>query len=204
LIDWSWLLADKGVNLPYSLMGQETEKQKLSNLFPSHHLWLMPSGKIYDRLVTIIKGFSKKYGGPFFEPHVTLLGFLPGTQEEIMAHCLTLAKTLQPFEIRLANLGCHDTYFQCLYLNVGGTEEIIKANSQAKRAFQTSGSSEFTPHLSLLYGDYPRAIKDQIISSLGEDLRFRFDITEIHLIHAESEDPKQWGKIQRFQLVGVS
>jgi len=33
----------------YSLMGQETEKQKLSDLFPSHHLWLMPSGEIYDR-----------------------------------------------------------------------------------------------------------------------------------------------------------
>ncbi len=30
-------------------MGQETEKQKLSDLFPGHHLWLMPSGEIYDR-----------------------------------------------------------------------------------------------------------------------------------------------------------
>lgn len=118
-----------------------------------------------------------------------------------MAHCLTLAKTLQLFEIRLPTLNYHDTYFQCLYLNVGDTVEIMEANSLARRAFQSSRPSEFTPHLSLLYGDYPRAIKDQIISSLGKDLRFRFDITEIHLIHAESEDPKQWTKIQRFQLV---
>lgn len=182
-------------------MGQETEKQKLSNLFPSHHLWLMPSDKIYDHLVTIIKGFSEKYEGPFFEPHVTLFGFLPGTQEEIMAHCFALAKTLQPFDIRLTDLGYQDTYFQCLYLNVDGTAEIMEANSQARRIFQSSRSSEFTPHLSLLYGDYPTAFKDQIISSLGKDLRFRFDITEIHLIRAESEDPKQWTKIQRFQLV---
>ena len=39
----------EGGYISYSLMGQETEKQKLSDLFPSHHLWLMPSGEIYDR-----------------------------------------------------------------------------------------------------------------------------------------------------------
>ena len=37
------------VYISYSLMGQETEKQKLSDLFPGNHLWLMPSGEIYDR-----------------------------------------------------------------------------------------------------------------------------------------------------------
>ena len=184
-------------------MGQETEKQKLSDLFPSHHLWLMPSGEIYDRLANIIEDLSKKYGGPFFEPHVTLLGFLPGTKEEIMAHSLTLAQTLQPFHIRLTDLGYQDTYFQCLYLNVEDTAEIMEANSQARMVYQSSRSSEFTPHISLLYGDYPREIKDQIISSLGKDLRLRFAITDIHLIHAESEDPKHWTKIQRFQLPGI-
>jgi len=182
-------------------MEQETEKQKRSYLFPSHHLWLMPSGEIYERLANIIEDLSKKYGGPFFEPHVSLLGFLPGTQEEIMAHSLTLAQTLQPFDIRLTDLGYQDTYFQCLYLKVDGTAEIREAHSQAGRVFQSSRASEFTPHISLLYGDYPREMKDQIISSLGKDLRLRFDITDIHLIHADSEDPKQWTKIERFQLV---
>jgi len=184
-------------------MGQATEKQKLSDLFPSHHLWLMPSGEIYDRLANIIEDFSEKYEGPFFEPHVTILGFLPGTKEEILAHSLTLAKTLQPFDIRLTDLGCKDTYFQCLYLTVDGTAEIMEAHSQARKVFQSSRSSEFTPHLSLLYGDYSREIKDRIISSLGKDLRLRFAITDIHLIHAESEDPKHWSKIERFQLAGI-
>ena len=183
-------------------MGQATEKQKLSDLFPSHHLWLMPSGEIYDRLANIIEDFSKKYGSPFFEPHVTLLGFLPGTKEEILAHSLTLAKTLQPFDIRLTDLGYQDTYFQCLYLNVDGTAEILEAHSQARKVFPSSRSSEFTPHLSLLYGDYSHEIKDRIISSLEKDLLLRFAITDIHLIHAESEDPKHWSKIERFQLVG--
>ncbi len=39
----------EGVYISYSLMGQETEKQKLSDLFPRSHFWLMPSGEIYDR-----------------------------------------------------------------------------------------------------------------------------------------------------------
>jgi 2'-5' RNA ligase len=184
-------------------MGQATEKQKLSDLFPSHHLWLMPSGEIYDRLATIIEDFSEKYEGPFFEPHVTLLGFLPGTKEEILAHSLTLAKTLQPFDIRLTDLGYQDTYFHCLYVNVDVTVGIMEAHSQARKVFQSSRSSEFTPHLSLLYGDYSREIKDRIVSSLEKDLLLRFAITDIHLIHAESEDPKHWTKIQRFQLPGI-
>ena len=183
-------------------MVQRTEKQTLADLFPSYHLWLMPSGEIYDRLAKIIEDLSEKYGGPFFWPHVTLLGFLPGTKEEIMAHSLTLAQTLQPFDVRLNDLGYEDTYFQCLYLNVEGTAEIMEANSEARRVFHSSRSSKFTPHLSLLYGDYPCEIKDQIISSLGKYWRIRFEITDIHLIHAESEDPKCWTKIERFQLIG--
>ena len=50
--------------------------------FPSYHLWLKPSGTIYDALSEMIEELAHTLGGPVFAPHVTLLGSLVGTEEQ--------------------------------------------------------------------------------------------------------------------------
>ena len=92
------------------------------------HLWLKPSGKAYDILVHTIATLSKEYQGPFFEPHVTLLGNLPGTEEEISLGSSQLGSSLQPFDIQLTEPAYQDQYFQCLFLKVHETPALMRAH----------------------------------------------------------------------------
>lgn len=40
----------------------------------SYSIWLIPDGEVYKTVSSIIQNIAKEYGGPLFEPHITLLG----------------------------------------------------------------------------------------------------------------------------------
>jgi len=157
----------------------------------TYHLWLQPSGKIYDILAKTIAELSNAYQAPFFEPHVTLLGSLPGTEEEITGRSSQLGTSLQPFDIQLTEPAYGDQYFQCVFLKVQETLAMMNAHELAKRLFAI-GTSPYMPHLSLLYGHYSIERKDKIAAAIPETLRFSFTVDTIDLIRAGSEDPKDW------------
>ena len=48
----------------------------------TYHLWVKPSGAVRDLLAQTIRELARELGGPVFEPHITLLGDLAGTEEE--------------------------------------------------------------------------------------------------------------------------
>jgi len=157
----------------------------------TYHLWLTPSGKAYDILVKTIADLSKVHQAPFFEPHVTLLGSLPGTEGEITVRASQLGTSLQPFDIQLTEPGYGDQYFQCVFLKAQETPAIMNAHELAKRLF-VKDTSPFMPHLSLLYGHYSIELQHKIAVTLPETLRINFTVDKFNLIRARSEDPRDW------------
>jgi 2'-5' RNA ligase len=158
---------------------------------PNYHLWLQPSGKAYEILVKIIADLSEAYAGPFFEPHVTLLSSLPGTEEEIHVRSLQLGTSLQPFNLQLTQPACGNQYFQCLFLPVRKNSALMDAHELAQKIFATD-SDPYLPHLSLLYGHYSLERKKQIAATLPETSRISFTVGKFSLIRAGSEDPRDW------------
>ena len=157
----------------------------------TYHLWLKPSGKVYDILAKTIADLSKAYQGPCFEPHVTLLGSLPGTEEEIFARSSQLGTSLQPFDIQLTEPALGDQYFQCVFLKAREIPGIMNAYELARKWFGKN-TSPYMPHLSLLYGHYSIELKEKIAETLPETLRLGFTVDTFDLIRARSEDPKDW------------
>lgn len=157
----------------------------------TYHLWLKPSGKIYDILAKTIADLSNAYQGPFFEPHVTLLGSLPGTEEEISLRSSQLGTLLQPFDIQLTEPAHGDEYFQCVFLKAQETPAIMNAHALARKLFGKD-TSPYMPHLSLLYGHYSIELKDTIAATLHETLGLNFTVDTFDLIRAGSENPKDW------------
>jgi len=157
----------------------------------TYHLWLKPSGKEYDMLVKTIAELSKAYHAPFFEPHVTLLESLPGTEEEIIVRSSQLGTSLQPFGLQLTKPAYGDQYFQCVFLKVRETPAMMNAHELARRLF-AKDTSPYRPHLSLLYGLYATELKDKIAATLPETLRISFTVDSFDLIRAGSEDPRDW------------
>lgn len=55
---------------------------------PYDNIFLIPSGMVYKRLSTTIPDLSKAYHTSNFVPHVTLLGNLFGSEDEITLQAL--------------------------------------------------------------------------------------------------------------------
>ena len=157
----------------------------------TYHFWLKPSGKADEILRKTIDDLSKAYQGPLFDPHITLLSFLTGTEEEISFRSEQLGISLQPFEIQLMEPGYGDQYFQCVFLKVQKSPELMNAHELARKQF-VNDTRPYMPHLSLLYGHYSAEQKDKITSTLFETRRLRFTVDKFDLIRAGSEDPKDW------------
>ncbi len=159
----------------------------------TYHLWLKPSGPTYDKLATTIQELAQELNAPVFEPHVTLLS-LEGTQREHVRRTEELARQLKAFLVVLAELSYRDEYFQCLFLNVQRTAQVMNANVLARQVFRQTEKA-YTPHLSLLYGLYPEVRKRAVIARLRSGVRTSFEASAIHLIQADSSDPKDWHEI---------
>jgi len=66
----------------------------MAALKDNYSLWLKPSGPVATKLAKEIQAQSAAYGGPLFEPHVTLLPDIPTDKAEAMAKSQQLAEKL--------------------------------------------------------------------------------------------------------------
>lgn len=165
-----------------------------------HHLFLEPSGALKERLDSSIEALAKEYGGPVFNSHVTLLARITGLPaEEIAERTRTLASTLKPFTIELGEFGMEDTYFRALYLKVVQNDDLQEAHRSANEVFSMADEGEYVPHLSLLYGNYPRAQKEETARQLSAPHGARFVVDRIALYETEGE-ATGWVKLQEFEL----
>lgn len=164
-----------------------------------YSIWLMPSGKAYDVLCKIILRLSRKYNTPYFEPHVTLIGEISGSENEVVSKTANLASFLQPFKIEFRRVGYTNEYFRCLFLMAAVTDVIMKANHAARKAFGVETSKEYMPHLSLIYGNLLPAAKKEIIADIGEEMHASFVADRIALF-STADRPEDWFMVKEFSL----
>ncbi len=160
----------------------------------SYHIWLKPSGSAYELFAKTIHELAYELNAPVFEPHVTLLGHLAGTEQEHVRRTKQLARELHPFQIILTEPSYRNEYFQCLFMNVEQPSAVINANALAKHIFRREEEA-YMPHLSLVYGLHTEARKREVIANLRPDVRTCFEVSAVYLIKADGRDPKDWHEI---------
>ena len=55
------------------------------------------------------------------------------------------------------------------------------------------------PHLSLLYGNFPQSLKEEMIAEMGPRLDVQFKVRSLHLYRTHGE-PRHWRQVARFGL----
>lgn len=164
-----------------------------------YSLWLMPTGDVCDRLSRIICRLSGRYGAPEFSPHVTLLGGCVGPRRELIRKSARVAAALRPFALRLEEIDFRDEYFRCLFVHVALAGPLRKAHQAARQAFGHGREPAFMPHLSLLYGNFPRSLKEGVMAELGSRLDVQFKVRSLHLYRTHGE-PRHWRRVASFGL----
>ena len=118
-------------------------------------LWIVPEGEVRRRLSALVRALARRYGGPVFEPHVTLLAGVPGNARDVLERARTVVRSRAPFEVRFTGPEAGDTYFRCLYLRVQPSPELLALHEAAREAFGRKDEPPYSPHLSLLYANPP-------------------------------------------------
>jgi 2'-5' RNA ligase len=163
-------------------------------------LWVMPSGSLYQALSECIESLSLTYRGPVFEPHVTVIGNVRGTESNVVAKTGELAEILEPYSLVLESPDYFDEFFKCIFLRVVKTHEVIQANSSARKVFNHQDISPYQPHLSLFYGKLPVDTKKEIVDNLKSICHGSFVASSIQLFSIE-DDLKSWYLVHQFSLV---
>jgi len=159
----------------------------------------MPRGDVCERLSRIIHQLSARYAAPEFSPHVTLLGGCVGPRRELICRSARVAASLRPFTIRLEKIDFRDEYFRCLFVHAALVEPLRKAHHAARQAFGHDREPPFMPHLSLLYGSFPRSLKEEVIRAIGPRLAVQFKVRSLHLYRTHGA-PRYWRRVASFGL----
>lgn len=164
-----------------------------------YSLDLAPSGEVRKKLAKIISSLAKKYRGPIFKPHVTLIGEIELDEKQMFSATEKLAKSLRPFKIILGAVDGEDEYFRCLFVCAQKTRGLVEANNKAREVFKRKRDPKYMPHLSLFYGKLPQKTKEEITAKLGRKFDVTFEAKSIRLFLTEGE-PKDWRKLKEFHL----
>lgn len=158
-------------------------------------LWLMPKGEVYNNFFNLIKKLAREYQGPLFVPHVTLLGEIELSKEEIIKRTKILVQNQKSFPIVLKQIAYEEFFFRALIVLAQISEPLQKLHERAKKIFEMNIPA-YMPHLSILYGEYTLETKKKIISEIGKNQEAAFEIDRVFLI--KGGEVKNWKIIEAF------
>ena len=168
---------------------------------PTYHLWLKPSGAAYGVLAGTIQRLARELQVPAFEPHVTLLAYLEGTERDHRLRTAELAERLATYECVLSEAAYLDEHFRCLFMLVDPTPTMMSCHAMAAQAFGKE-AEPYMPHVSLVYGSFPESRKLEIIGTLPAEVRTSFLVKSVTLIRSDSMEPKDWHEIAEYPFRG--
>lgn len=157
-----------------------------------YHLWLNPSRHASDQFADVIQQLALELNAPIFEPHITLLGNLKGSEAEHVARSTELARRLSPFPIVLKEPAFGEDYFHCVFLVADMTAPLLHAHALARQIFHHEDSGRYRPHISLVYGRYSENEKRDVIARLPATLCLPFEVSHLSLIKDGHHDPTEW------------
>ena len=159
-------------------------------------LWLVPEGEVHRRLAALIESLGRRFGGPVFDPHVTLLAGAPGPAAEAVRRAEAAARASRPFPVRFAGCEAGTGYFRRLYLRVEPSAELLALHAAARDAFGRAHEPPLFPHLSLMYGAPPPAALVEEVRPQAPD---GFEARALDVYATEGEVPR-WHRVRRLHL----
>jgi len=136
---------------------------------------------------------------PTFSPHVTLLGQIPGEGELIQNVTESLLDGVTPFELVLSRVGMLNTYYRSIILHVEENQKLLDLYIATAETFKMKKGKTFVPHLSLLYSNFVKLHKQDLLKSVDLYLPDVINISEVVLMETRG-GPQDWQEVARFSL----
>jgi hypothetical protein len=136
-----------------------------------YSVWLVPSGAQYDSLRSLVCGLAARYPSHCFMPHVTVVGDVQGTLDDITHRAEKLAQRTGLLDARLTSIGwTPGNYFRSFYVLIDETAGFSKLYVDTCAVI---GKCQTRPyHMSIMYTDTlsdsaRAAIRDSLYAGRG-------------------------------------
>lgn len=173
-----------------------------------YSLWLVPPRPLLDDFRSQTQHYSSKYGTPYFEPHVTLVGGIGHALSLDLIIKETDALTrelapLDPLELSFGPAVSGAEFYQCVFFKIALIPFLRRAHTRAQTCFFRDWYPEpdaYTPHLSIVYGELDLQTRIETTRELNKRFaRGTFTPQEISLWRTQGA-PDQWRHVQSFLL----
>ncbi len=174
--------------------GVQTDSKNPRSDVGTYSIWLVPSGSQRTQAAAVIDALAAYYRTPRFDPHVTVLGDIKGTLQDVEKVALELARrTKRPIEVGVRRISW-DTgdYWRSFYLEFGSSRALDKLY---KDTCEVAGRCHKLPyHMSLMYTN---DLSEQEKRAAAANLFSQFDLLDSmvldHLRICTSGDvPEKW------------
>ncbi|GLT52543.1 hypothetical protein SLA2020_258780 [Shorea laevis] len=171
-----------------------------------YSVWALPPEDVATRLKKLMVGLRSEFGGPEFEPHITVVGSICLTQDDALAKFRSACQGLKAYTATVERVATGTFFYQCVFLLLQPTPEVMDASDRCCGHLGYVRSTPYMPHLSLLYGDLTDEEKkkaqekanilDESVNSLS------CQISRLALYKTDTEDKtcKSWEKVAEYNL----
>lgn len=166
----------------------------------NYFLWLKPSGSDFHQLLALVNSIGHKYGTPLFEPHITLLSGLLGSEKDIESRVFQLSSHYSPFTVHCSNMDWSDDYFRCLYIKVKKEPALVALYEQARKLIPNEKKRDFEPHISLMYGKLAHKAKQELAIKLKKEYPEHLLIDSLSLYRC-SGPPESWRLLKEYPFI---
>lgn len=178
---------------PETIPEPEAEKHVYS-------VWAEPPEDVRDRMKKLMSGLRSEFGGPEFEPHITVVGAISLTPDDALKKFRSACEGLKAYNATVDRVATGTFFYQCVYLLIHPTPEVMETSDLCISQFDYNRSSPYMPHLSLLYGDLTDEEKKKAqerAKALDDVSGLNFQISRLALYKTDTEDKtlKCWEKI---------
>lgn len=119
----------------------------------AYSVWALPPEDLAPRLRGLMDGLRSEFGGPRFEPHVTVVGAIARTEEDAVGKFRAACEGLRAYTAAVDRVATGTFFYQCVYLLLRPTAEVVEASDRCCAFLGYKSNTPYMPHLSLLYGD---------------------------------------------------
>lgn len=95
-----------------------------------YSVWAFPPEELTPRLKKLMSGLRSEFGGPEFEPHVTLVGAISLTESEARDRFKKACEGLKPYSATVEKVATGTFFYQCVFLLLHPTPEVTSRNSK--------------------------------------------------------------------------
>lgn len=161
-------------------------------------IWLLFNKDDNESIGKIIDQLAKKYNAPKFLPHITIYGLVDEKLPMIKKIVKESIDGISPVLVNTSKLDHSDNIWKTVFIKLQQSSKLLQINYILSKQLSKYAPYIFEPHVSLIYKNLDRTIREKIVSEIQVNKEFTID--KIGLLEY-SPNVQEWKIVDSFVLI---